>query len=610
MSDNLKILKQNLDVAIDPNAGVGQILAQNHNDVFTEFINKSGKFTGLTFNAVLEGNAGVIPVGTFSWNGNAMNESNDFIVTTSVKTTDLNNITPLIDNLVEGDVIKFKDFVGRSVLYIFKGYATGVDDNNNDVLNITLSSFADNINYSYQSTENEPCVLDVYINSSNYKNLSDKYTEGELNNFVYPDWYNGIKIPVNYKDGKFITNYDVENEFELLLNTETPYYVSPTGSNTNDGLTIQTPLASVTKAGDLGAKLIYVLEGVYQYNTFPSLTSNGFDGLPNGDLAIIGIGDVKFTAYRPSSQQPFTDEGGGVWKAVNDTYANLTDSVVDLEIKDEFGYDLLYTQVTSLVDCQNTLYTWYFDTVNLDIYVNIGVGRTLVNGQNIVVNTNSTWGIRSDQNKLFIKNIEFMDRLNLRGVSGGSNFSVYMKNVRMLQPKRNDIGANGLNGVELEGADGYLQDCISRNATLDGFNYHNVLGKTNMKVLELNCIAFNPSFGKEGLSNQSSTAHSDNNNIAITRINGYYDGGSAGVITDVNTDCQSVLIGCSIIQENDVDATVTNGGGYRGVDAYLFGCYLSENAPILAQTPSNYGVTVEKCLFNKKLTTGNVIIIE
>ena len=36
--DNLEILKQNLDTAVDPNAGIGEILAQEHNDMVTEFL--------------------------------------------------------------------------------------------------------------------------------------------------------------------------------------------------------------------------------------------------------------------------------------------------------------------------------------------------------------------------------------------------------------------------------------------------------------------------------------------------------------------------------------------------------------------------------------------
>ena len=49
MADNLEILKQNLDLAINPNAGPGQILAQSHNDYVTEFINKQGKYVGMPF---------------------------------------------------------------------------------------------------------------------------------------------------------------------------------------------------------------------------------------------------------------------------------------------------------------------------------------------------------------------------------------------------------------------------------------------------------------------------------------------------------------------------------------------------------------------------------
>lgn len=172
MADNLKVLKQNLDNAIDPNAGIGQILAQDHNDVITEFINKSGKYAGLTYKAVSDGANGVIPIGTFSWNGNAMNQTGTFILSLSTKTTDLNIVTPLFDNLIQDDLIKFKDFVGRSVLLKYKSHTIGQDTSNNDIVLLSVESLPGNVNYTYQSSENEPCVLDFYPKSSSGKEYS------------------------------------------------------------------------------------------------------------------------------------------------------------------------------------------------------------------------------------------------------------------------------------------------------------------------------------------------------------------------------------------------------------------------------------------------------
>lgn len=461
---------------------------------------------------------------------------------------------------------------------------------------------------SYSGKKGEKLIVndteDEVIFSTS-KIITDRYETSVLNNFSYPEWFGGVKVPVNYANGKFETDFDVEKVFEQLILTETPYYVSPNGVNTNDGLSMNTPVASVSRAGILGAKLIYMMEGVYNAGSFISTASSGFEDLPNGDIAVIGLGNVKVTGHRTTAQQTFTDEGGGIFKT--NTYASNVDSVVDLEFQDEKGYDKLYEQVDTLLECQNNVYTWFYDTVNSEVYLNIGLNRVLVNGGNVAVNATALFGIRSDYGKAFFKNLEFMDRFYVTGKTSASEFSVYMKDVKMLQPKNNGNGAVGYSGFEINSASAYLQNCVSRNASRDGFTYTDSFGSENIKILELDCTSIFPSFGQTGQSNQASSAHSG---MTITRINGLYDGGSASVIRDVTEETQSVLIGCTLIQENDVDETVTS-GCFAGVDAYLFACSFYGQTSITALSESVLGVTLEKCLLpNNSLLTGNVVIVD
>jgi len=186
MADNFKQLKSNLDQAIDPAAAVGAILAQDHNNVFTEFINKSGKYTGAPFLSKKEAINGIVPTGTLVWNNNAFNNTNDFVITVAKKTLDTNDIGRILDTLGEGALIHFKDFVGRSTYLQYKSHLADTDAVDGDVYNIIVTGFADNPNYAYQPNESELCIISFY-------NLNAPASQSFLSNvqIKYFNLYNG-----------------------------------------------------------------------------------------------------------------------------------------------------------------------------------------------------------------------------------------------------------------------------------------------------------------------------------------------------------------------------------------------------------------------------------
>lgn len=189
MADNFKILKDNLDQAIDPNAGIGQILAQEHNNVFTEFISKAGKYTGLPLMAMESDDNGAVPTGAFVWNGNAMNDTGGFTITIDEKTLDLNNVKRILETLAIGSIIHFKDYVGRSVHLIFKSFRELKDSNSTTIFNIEVSGVSENINYAYQPGEKEFCIVEFYnlsqaSNGAFLQNVQVKY----FNLFNGPQW--------------------------------------------------------------------------------------------------------------------------------------------------------------------------------------------------------------------------------------------------------------------------------------------------------------------------------------------------------------------------------------------------------------------------------------
>lgn len=164
MSDNLKNIEDQVDIDIDPAGAPGSILALNHNEILKDILNSTGKYTGAPYTAKKD--ESVVPTGIFSWNGNAMNVVTPFVITISKLTIDLNDIGKLLDVMPAKGIIKFKDYVGRSVYLEYISHVAGVDLSANDVYNITVKGFVENPNYIYQNAEQQIAVLEFFIGSA------------------------------------------------------------------------------------------------------------------------------------------------------------------------------------------------------------------------------------------------------------------------------------------------------------------------------------------------------------------------------------------------------------------------------------------------------------
>ncbi len=158
--DNLKNLEALIEQHIDPNGTPGSILAENHQAILKEVLTKVGKWTGSAF--VANKNATAFPSGTFSWNNNAMNNTSDFTITMSKKTADLNDVGIILETMVLGDVIQFKDFAGRSVFLTYKSHTPGTDTGGAPIYVVTVAGSVDNPNYIYQVAEQSIAVLSYH----------------------------------------------------------------------------------------------------------------------------------------------------------------------------------------------------------------------------------------------------------------------------------------------------------------------------------------------------------------------------------------------------------------------------------------------------------------
>lgn len=159
MANNLKVLKERIETDIDPLGAPGSILAQNHQEILIDVLNNVGKNNGAQYLA--HKTLTNYTNGKMSWNSNAMNNTSDFIMTFAKLTSDLNDFGQILSRLKTNDLLRFKDFVGRSVDLIFQFYEADVDGSGNPVYNVTVKGVAQNVNYVYQDTEIENSVISL-----------------------------------------------------------------------------------------------------------------------------------------------------------------------------------------------------------------------------------------------------------------------------------------------------------------------------------------------------------------------------------------------------------------------------------------------------------------
>lgn len=408
-------------------------------------------------------------------------------------------------------------------------------------------------------------------------------TQIENNAYNYPSWFEGDRIPCRIENGVGVTNYDVSDNFDF--DSYTPYYVSTSGSNSNSGLDRANAKATIGGAISAGAELIYMLEGVYTRDKF---IGNNV-ALSGNDLIIIGLGDVYITQAQSGLSWTLT---------TNNTYVatrSFVIAVIDGSFKNEYGYRKELELVDSQATCEATPGTYYTD--NVSVWVHTEDER--VPDSDILPCLQVTSKIRSDDGRLYLENLTLAHmRFSATGITSSSTLETYYKNV--VNPYGStDANRNAFTFLECKKS--HLQNCISINSRRDGFNYHNFTGITNATVVEINCKAYNSGINDSNTNNQCSSAH---DGIKILRIGGYYYGGENQTIADVNTNTQTVMVGCELNTGDQQAATTV----FLGVDADLYGCKLLGNKLVSEQDETQGGITITNGVNNISGTTGAVTI--
>ncbi|WP_275431395.1 phage baseplate upper protein [Mammaliicoccus sciuri] len=319
--------------------------------------------------------------------------------------------------------------------------------------------------------------------------------------------------------GKYSTDFNIES---LQKPTGITYYVSYNGSDSNDGLSKETPLKNLNTAiskNDIGTLMIE--GGEYYRNNAGILFGN-----MNKDINIIGYnGKPKIFG---ADTLNFTNLSG--YTNVKQATRSAVSRVIDNSIIDEYGDYHELQKVNSIDEVENTEYSWYSDSSN--VYIN-GDSDTTVCLINIdMVN------IKGDYN-IYLENIELIGgRRTLRLDS--STGTLVLNNCKLSY----SIQSNG-NGIEMVGG----RYAISKNTEIskqmmDGFNYHKGTNGELPYFIEIDCVGRDNGIMKgEGgsRSDNGSTAH---DGIKGIRINGLYTRNDGGNLADVNTGTETLNLGC------------------------------------------------------------------
>lgn len=179
MSDNLKLIYDKITTDIDPAGAPDSIKAEDHRDIEHSMVLSLGKYSGFVYKAIASGTP---PDGSFSWENTPMNTLTDFTVKFNEFTSDGTRMLEVFNIMKKGDLIKFKDFLGRTALLIYQS-STGLVEGGEKIYNVVVKGIDSNPTYAYNGTDSFDCVFDFLMKGAN--NTSDLVNDGSNGSNVY-----------------------------------------------------------------------------------------------------------------------------------------------------------------------------------------------------------------------------------------------------------------------------------------------------------------------------------------------------------------------------------------------------------------------------------------
>lgn len=325
------------------------------------------------------------------------------------------------------------------------------------------------------------------------------------------------------------TNFDFDSLYSAINPSDiTDYYVSPSGSAGNDGLTPSTPKRAISGILTTAASAstpwvrINLADGDYGFNNQPGIT------FPDKNVIFRGAGGQIYIGI-------FVRGTGLTWTLTTGTTYSATRSGV-YQVRDygnlnSYGDPRKYTLAASQAACEATPYSYFVS--GSTVYVNNGAGQP---GSNIMLLVTAS-NTRFTPDKTFIVDAGASGRIDFIGgatscvrVIGTNAQKYYARNVwYKFAPSDN---------LETLGCFSLLQGGGSSGSGLDGLNYH--INSAALPIaIEIGTTAFD--CGASGTTQNCSTMHDGG---TIIRVSCNYNGALGPVVADVNNGTQSWNIRC------------------------------------------------------------------
>lgn len=438
---------------------------------------------------------------------------------------------------------------------IFENLNNQITSNTNNIANLT-----NNVN-----------VLNINTNKMNKirKKYNNKYDFFKLPNEFNIDFFKQLNIYNNGK--KFVTDLDV-SIFKHKNSTHT-YYVSPNGSDENDGLSRNTPFSSLLNAysHSVSGDTIILLEGIYNRQNAMNLGNPSI----KRSINIIGEGRVILT-QRDSLN----------W-VKNSLYDNVYQSnrsniyeVIDFSNINNNSTNKL-KQVSTLAECAQTENSFYYEN-NQIIYVHM-FNDNIPSDENIdcallIGDAPLKFDEQTENLKIYLENIIVIDGYGSNLLArnyNGYTCNIFAKNCKFFNSHKT---SSNQDSVCLQGANGIFQNCICSFGGKDGFNYH-ALNNIIPLGIEINCEG--SYCGLENTENDNSyngsTAH---DGAKVLRIGGVYHNNKGPNVADVQNNTASINFECISYDSNAKRGIHENSDFFTSqgnTQMYLYNCYCKDS---------------------------------
>lgn len=364
----------------------------------------------------------------------------------------------------------------------------------------------------------------------------------------FPEGFAWSDAPIKiYKDGTGVISTDLDVSSLQYVGNGKTYYVSPSGSDSNDGLTSGTALRTISAArAKSDVDIIIVKAGFYDDSTgFNNSMSHNknitIKAAPGEDVII-------------STMRTLTWAKTSGYTNVYNASRSLTTSVYDTSILDSFGDYTKLTAKQSIAEVDATPGSYYFSTP--DLYIHTPNSRTPDTSIRACLDVKNFYNDGSYTT--YLEGIKFYGgnagSVHVGAINNTDKPIVYAKNCEF---KYSSAGAGGFKTL---GAFSILQNCLTSRNQLDGNNYHRI-NQVIPKAIEVNCVSRRNGIGRNVNTDNGSTMHEGGK---IIRVNCKYYNNEGPNIHDINAESEAWNLGCECY--NSVATTPLRRTNYRVED--------------------------------------------